>query len=101
VTKLSISDIEHIAKLANLTLSKKEAEKFKIQLEKVINYINELSEVETSMTLPTSQTTGLENVTRKDKLEKSLDKELTLSGTDKIYNDYFEVPIILEEKSDI
>jgi aspartyl-tRNA(Asn)/glutamyl-tRNA(Gln) amidotransferase subunit C len=103
MSKLDEKQVEHVAKLAQLTLSKKELEKYKDQLSKVISYVEELSEVDTKGVDPTSQTTGLENVSKDDILEASrcLTKNETLSGTDKTKNGYFVVPGVLTEKGDL
>ena len=102
MSKLSEKDVKHVAKLAKLNLSKEEITKFKDQLSKVIEYIEELNEVNTDDIEPTSQTTGLVNVSRKDEvyIETVLSKEEATSGTDKLKNSYFVVPGIFAERSD-
>ena len=99
---LSKSDVDHVAKLAFLKLTKEESAKFQKQLSEVVNYVSQLSEVETSDTEPTSQTTGLENNLRTDevKKERSLSEAEALSGSDNTHNGYFKVSAILEERSD-
>lgn len=69
---LTVEEVKHIAKLANLTLSENEVEKFRGQLSEVLAYVEKLKEVETSSVEPTSQVTGLENVFREDKEKPSL-----------------------------
>ena len=59
-------DIKHVAKLANLTLTNKEKEKFDQQLNETVAYIDKLEEINTKGVYPTSQVTGLENITRED-----------------------------------
>lgn len=100
--KLKKSDIEHVSRLAKLTLSQDELQKYTTELSKVVDYISQLNEVDTETVAPTSQTTGLENVKRDDevKTENCLTQEQALSGTDKIHNGYFVVPGILEERTD-
>jgi len=97
--KLSKADVKHVAKLAKLDLTPKEVDKFQNQLAKVISYVGQLNEVDIKKAEPTSQTTGLENVTREDKVKKEdvLKKEEVLSGTEEVYNGYFKVPRILQE----
>lgn len=99
--KLKKSDVKHVAELAKLQLTSSEIDKFSKQLSKVLSYVEELDEVDTSKTEPTSQTTGLENVTREDKrkAEDCLSQEEALSGTDKTHHGYFVVPRIFEARS--
>jgi aspartyl-tRNA(Asn)/glutamyl-tRNA(Gln) amidotransferase subunit C len=98
--KLTTADVKHVAKLAKLKLSKDEVGKFVNQLSEVVSYIDELAEVPTDNIEPTSQTTGLTNVTRKDevKSERILTQEEALSGSDNIHNGYFKVPYVFEGK---
>lgn len=71
---LSKQEIQHIAKLARLELTDAELEKYGGQLSNVLNYIDQLKEVEVKGVLPTAQVTGLENVLRRDAV-KDWDKE--------------------------
>lgn len=97
---LKKSDIEHVAALAKLKLTSEETSKFVNQLSEVLNFIGQLSEVDTENVLPTSQTTGLTNVKRIDEVKPGLTRDEALSGTDKTHNGYFVVPGILEERTD-
>jgi aspartyl-tRNA(Asn)/glutamyl-tRNA(Gln) amidotransferase subunit C len=101
MTSLSKADVLHVAKLAKLNLTDAEIAKFSTQLSSVLDHIGELSKIDTSGIIPTSQTTGLENVFRGDDVKpSSLDQIAALSGSDKTYNGYFKVPAILSERSD-
>lgn len=69
--KLDIDQIEHIAKLSKLELSEEEKELYAGQLSSVLDYVGELSEIDTENVEPTANVTGLSNVWRDDKIEKS------------------------------
>lgn len=102
MAKLTKTDVEHVAKLAKLKLTADETDKFQKQLSKIVNYIGQLEEVDTSELLPTSQTTGLENVLRKDEVKtlSCLSQEEALSGTEKTHNGYFIVDAVLSAKDE-
>lgn len=102
MARLTKDDVKHVESLAKLKLTPKERGKYRKQLSEVISYVDKLAKVDTSKVEPTSQTTGLENVTREDKveIENCLDKEDALSGTEKVKNDYFVVPAVLAERTD-
>ncbi len=97
-------DVSHVAKLANLPLSEEEKKKFEKQLSETLDYVNQLEEIDTKGVEPTSQVTGLENVTREDVVTPSLSQEEVLknapstgSGQAKsTHNGFFKVPAILE-----
>jgi aspartyl-tRNA(Asn)/glutamyl-tRNA(Gln) amidotransferase subunit C len=87
--KLTKGEVEHIAKLANLKLSSSEVAKFRTQLSQVLSYIDKLQEVDTKGVRATSQVTGLKNIFREDKVEKSLTQKEALSNAKKTYKGYF------------
>ena len=71
MAKLSVEEIEHIAKLSRLELSPKEKELYAEQLSSVLDYVGQLQEIETEKVELTANVTGLSNVWREDKIEKS------------------------------
>lgn len=91
MAKLTKTDVRNMAKLAKLNLTAEETDKFQKQLSKIVDYISELEEVNTSDLQPTSQTTGLENVFRIDEVKTS--NCLSLDG-------YFVVDAILSAKDE-
>lgn len=91
-------DVKHVAKLANLPLSKEEEEKFDKQLAETLDYVSRLEEIDTKNVEPTSQVTGLENVVREDKPSPSLSQEEVLQNAKSKHNGFFKVPAILENE---
>jgi len=98
---LSQEEVVHIARLSQLKLSKAEIKTLQKQLSEVVEYVSSLDEVDTKNTKPTSQTTGLLNVTRKDEPDpgKSLTQPQALSGAKKTHNNYFVVPLTLDKRT--
>lgn len=90
-------NVSHVAKLAKLTLKPQELKKFETQLSSILDYINKLDEVPTKKIPPTSQVTGLENVTREDESSPSLTQEEVLAKTKSKHNGFFKVKAIFEE----
>lgn len=91
-------DISHVAKLANLPLTDEEKKKFEKQLEETITYVESLDKVDTKGVEPTSQVTGLENVTREDVVKPSLTQEQALSNAKQTHNGFFKVKGILNNE---
>lgn len=91
---LSEKEVKHVARLAQLSLSRKEVEKFRKELGKTLEYIKVLEEVDTKGVEPTSQVSGLEDVFRPDKKKASLSQKQTLSGTESSYKGYFKIESI-------
>lgn len=91
-------DIDHVAKLANLSLSPTEKATFARQLGQVVNYFDKLSEIDTQKVEPIGQITGLINVTREDEAAPSLTQEEALANAPRTHNGFFEVDAIFEEQ---
>lgn len=100
MARLTKKQVLHVAELSNLKLTDAEIEKFTPQLDKIIEFVGALNEVNTNNVLPTVQTTGLTNVLREDsiKAENILTQSKALSGTDG-HNGYFKVKAILENRT--
>lgn len=94
-TKLTHAEVKHITKLANLQLSPSEIKTFSKQLSEVLTYVEKLQEVDTAKVEPTSQVTGLKNVFREDRVEKSLSQEEALSNAKRKYKGYFVVARVI------
>lgn len=72
---ISQKDVEHIAKLARIELTEKEKEKFSNELSLILDYINQLNEVDTKDVEPTSQVTGISNALRSDESVNDLNNQ--------------------------
>ena len=101
MVKISKTQVEHIANLARLGISEKEKSQFAGQLSDVLSYVEQLNKVDTRGVESTAQVTGLENVMREDEPGKQVLKRTTkeelLKNAPQIQDDYFKVPIILEQ----
>lgn len=102
MTKLTKKDVLHVAELSNLDLTDAEIETFIPQLSKIVEYVGQLSEVDTSQVEPTSQTTGLTNVLRKDEIKDTniLSVTKATSQAPTKHKNFFKVKAILTERAD-
>jgi len=69
IMALTKKEVEHIALLARLGLKEEEIEKYGNQLSSILEYVEQLQEVNTDGVEPTAQVTGLENVMRLDEIQ--------------------------------
>ena len=67
---LSKEEVNHIAKLARLSLSREEVDKLQAELSSILDYIEKLKEVNVEGVEPTSHSILVENVLREDKIKK-------------------------------
>lgn len=91
--------VKHTSNLTRINVTDDELDKYVPQLQEVISYIEILNEIDTTKVKPTySVIDGQINVTREDKVMKSLSQQEALSQTKKKYKGYFMVRSILNEK---
>lgn len=93
MAKLSINEVQHIARLAHLDLSDSEIEKFRQELSSILGYVEKLNKVETSGVDSVGQINSLENVLRDDREvpTQQLSQQEALSSTKNRRGDYFRV----------
>ncbi len=97
MSKLSKKDVEHISKLSKLNLSNQEKDKFQNQLSSILDYVEELNQVDTKGVDPTAQVTGLTNIFSEDDVERSeITKEDIKKNAPKFEKDAFKVPGVFE-----
>ena len=97
--KITPAVVQKVARLAHLTITPQEQQKFATQLSSVLGYISKIQKLKTEGVEETSQVTGLTNVTREDVVDEKrmLTQEEALSNAKQSYEGYFMVPAIFEE----
>jgi len=65
---LTREDVLKLARLARLTISDEEVERYRKELTEILHYVELLQNADVSGLQPTSQVTGLTNVTREDEV---------------------------------
>jgi aspartyl-tRNA(Asn)/glutamyl-tRNA(Gln) amidotransferase subunit C len=94
--KISIQTVKYIAHLARIELSEEELKLISQQLEKIIDYIDQLKELEIKDVHPTSHILPLENVFRQDLVSYSAITEKVLSSAPQKKDNFFVVPKVIE-----
>jgi aspartyl-tRNA(Asn)/glutamyl-tRNA(Gln) amidotransferase subunit C len=91
-------EVEHVARLARLTYTPEEIEHFTHQLNAILNYFEQLKELDTTGIEPTSHAIPLSNIFKEDKVKEkdSLTVDATLSNAPDKKKDSFRVPKIIE-----
>jgi len=91
-------DVKHLARLAKMKVSPAEAKKLSKGFKETLKTVSLLNKLDTSNIQSTFQVTGLKNVFRADKIDKSrtLSQKQALSNAKKTYQGYFVVPAIFK-----
>lgn len=96
MTQITTDDVQYLARLSNLQLTGDEVTSLQGDLENILNYIEQLSELDTSGVEPTYQVTGLENVWREDAIDTyGIEKSQLLSLAPASEADQIKVPKVL------
>ena len=91
--KISDETIEYVGILAKLELSAEEKEAAKADMEKMLDYIDTLNELDTTGVEPMSHVFPVQNVFREDVVTNGDLKEDTLANAPERNGDSFEVPM--------
>ena len=89
-------DVLHVAGLARLALTEEEVELFTDQLKRILEYVEELSEVDTRGIDPTFYTVHPGRTLREDRVTGSLNRDEALMNAPESARGCFKVPKIIE-----
>ena len=93
---ISIKEVEHVAKLARLSLSEQEKQLYTEQLGKILDYFDELKQVNTDGVEPLAHALSIVSVMREDCVQPPPGREKLLSSAPSCEGGYFRVPRIGE-----
>jgi aspartyl-tRNA(Asn)/glutamyl-tRNA(Gln) amidotransferase subunit C len=93
---LTAEDVRWVAHLARLELSDAELEVMTRQLSAVIDYVNQLQQVDTEGVEPLAHPLPIHNVFREDELQPSLPVEAALANAPDRRGDFYAVPAVLD-----
>jgi aspartyl-tRNA(Asn)/glutamyl-tRNA(Gln) amidotransferase subunit C len=96
-TRISLEDVDHVARLARLELSAADKERMRSELDGILSYIDKLGALDTRDVEPTSHAVPVTNVMRDDVERPSLPQEDMLANAPDRHRDMFRVPKIIEE----
>ena len=95
--KITLAEVEHVARLARLALDADEKERMRSQLDAILGYIEQLRRVDTEGVEPTAHVLPLVNVLREDEVRPSYSVDAMLANAPDAQDGQFRVPRILEE----
>lgn len=93
---VTIDEVSHVAVLARLEFSLEEKERLTRDLNRILDYVEKLNELDTSGVQATSHVLPLSNVFREDVVRPSMPRELVLANAPSSDGRFFRVPKVLE-----
>ncbi len=94
--KLTRQEVQRAAILARLRLTAEEEERFTEQLDKILQYMEKLNQVDTSKVEPFTHAVDIVNVLREDKATNRPNAEALLANAPQRDETFFRVPKIIE-----
>lgn len=96
MTNISVDDVQRLALLSSVQLADEEVESLRADLENIVGYIDQLSELDTSSVEPTYQVTDLQTVWRDDVVDDyGISKDELLALAPATDQDQVKVPKVL------
>lgn len=93
--KITREEVLHVARLARLKLSEEQEKRFALQLNKVLEYMERLNELNTEGVEPTFHAVSLQNALREDEVRPSLPREISLDNAPEKTKGFFVVPKVI------
>jgi aspartyl-tRNA(Asn)/glutamyl-tRNA(Gln) amidotransferase subunit C len=99
--KVTVADVDRVAQLANLELEAEESQSMVHDLNAILGYVAQLSELDTTGVVPLAQMTELEGSggapsLRADTLVPSLDRAVVMPQAPETDGSFFKVPKVIE-----
>lgn len=92
---LTREQVRKVALLARLELTPEEEEKFTNQLSGILDYFEELNELDVANVEPTTRAIDVSNVMRQDAMQPYPNREEILDGAPDRDGEFFKVPKIV------
>ena len=92
---IDVDQVRKVATLARLELSEAEEQQFSGQLNTILEYVQQLDELNTDDVPPTTRAIEVSNITRPDHLEVFAERESILDSAPDREEDFFKVPKIM------
>tara|TARA_B100000945_G_C20217742_1_gene519117 strand:+ start:374 stop:667 length:294 start_codon:yes stop_codon:yes gene_type:complete len=97
MTRISKEQVRKVAELARIELNEEEIDHHSEQLEKILDYINQLEKINTDNVPCTMRAIEVTNVLRKDVNEKYEENENILDLAPSREENFFKVPKIIKD----
>ena len=94
--KISRTEVEHVARLARLSLPPEELDALTGQMDTILGYVDKLNELDTEGVEPTAHAVPMENAFREDLVTPSIGVERALQNAPERDGSCFKVPKVIE-----
>jgi aspartyl-tRNA(Asn)/glutamyl-tRNA(Gln) amidotransferase subunit C len=96
IMKINQQDVEHVARLARLSLNPDDLKTMTVQMDAILGYVDKLNELDTSGIEPMAHAVPMSNAFREDEITEPIGVEQALQNAPQRNDNYFKVPKIIE-----
>jgi aspartyl-tRNA(Asn)/glutamyl-tRNA(Gln) amidotransferase subunit C len=96
VMKISRAEVEHVSRLARLALSDQELDAIRQDMDKILDYVEQLNQLDTAGIIPTAHAVPMENAFREDVIRPGFTREQALANAPDPDPSGFRVPRVIE-----
>jgi aspartyl-tRNA(Asn)/glutamyl-tRNA(Gln) amidotransferase subunit C len=97
MSRITAEDVRKVAQLARLEIPEEKVATYTAQLERILDYVAHLQQVDTEGVPPTTRAVEVVTVTREDRVEPTPVREELLDLSPQREGDFFRVPKILAD----
>ncbi len=98
MNQLDEKTVRHVAHLARIAITDAEARLYGEQLSKILDYVNQMNELDTTNVPPTEHPLQAADVFRADVIHESWPPDLALKNAPDRHGDFFRVPKVLDQE---
>ena len=98
MAKISEETVDKLTTLSRLEFNGKEKEEIINDLNRMLDFVSKLNELDTSNVEPLIYMNDEKNILREDEVKQILSQKEALSNAPKKDSDYFKVPKVVEKK---
>ena len=91
--------VRHVAHLSRLKVTDEEVARYALQLSKILDYMAQLNELDTTDVKPTAHPLPVSNVFREDTEKPPLTPDRATVGAPQCQDGFFRVPKVLDQES--
>lgn len=93
---VSLEEVRYIAQLARLRFTDEEEQEMARQMSRILDYMDQLSELDTTDVPPMSHVLELTNVFRTDEVQQRITRDDALRNAPEADDTYFRVPKVID-----
>lgn len=97
MSKISTDEVRHVALLSRLAMSEDEVQRYAGDLTRILDYVEQLQEVNTEGVEPMAHALKLVNVFGPDAASPSLSNQAALSNAPEAESGCFKVPKVIQQ----